>query len=135
MKLEMVSVAPPGPPAVTLMTMSASFNSKMTRSTIAVALTGSIRGNVISQNDCQGLAPSTFAASLTSDGNAWRPASSRITTNGIQTQLSMTAMLVRAIHGEVKKAGFSQPIVRARGAAGPNGFSLTHFPNTPQTLP
>ena len=63
MKLETVSVAPPGPPAVTLMTMSASFSSKMMRRMIAVTLTGSMSGKVISQKDCQAFAPSTLAAS------------------------------------------------------------------------
>ena len=72
------------------MTMSASFSSKMIRSTIAVTLTGSISGKVISQNDCQRLAPSTLAASFTSIGSACSPASSRITMKGIQTQASMT---------------------------------------------
>src|SRR5690348_14022748 len=114
MELDIVSVAPPGPPAVTLMTMSASFNSNMTRSTTAVALTGSISGKVISQKDCQGPAPSTLAASFTSLGSACRPASSMMTMKGIHTQLSITAMLVLAIQDEVKKAGFSQPRNRAK---------------------
>ena len=40
MKLETVSVAPPGPPDVVVMTISASFSLKMMRSMIAVTLTG-----------------------------------------------------------------------------------------------
>ena len=70
MKHETVSVAPPGPPEVTLMTMSASFSWKMMRSTIAVTLTGSISGKVICQKDCHGVAPSTLAASDSSLGSA-----------------------------------------------------------------
>ena len=68
MKLDTVSVAPPGPPDVTLITMSASFSWKMILSTIAVTLTGSISGKVICQKDCQGVAPSTLAASGISFG-------------------------------------------------------------------
>ena len=70
MKLETVSVAPPGPPDVMVMTMSASFSLKMMRSTIAVIETGSISGKVIFQKPCQGPAPSTFAASTISFGKA-----------------------------------------------------------------
>ena len=70
MKLDTVSVAPPGPPEVTLMTMSASFSLKMMRRMMAVTLTGSISGKMICQNDCQGVAPSTFAASRMSFGSA-----------------------------------------------------------------
>ena len=44
------------------MTMSASFNLKMIRSTIVVRLTGSISGKMTFQNVCQALAPSTRAA-------------------------------------------------------------------------
>ena len=79
-----VSVAPPGPPAVTLMTMSASFSLKMMRMTTAVTLTGSISGKVTCQKLCQPLAPSTLAASSTSFGIACSPASSRIIMNGIE---------------------------------------------------
>src|SRR5450631_878904 len=65
MKLDTVSVAPPGPPAVTLITMSASFNLKMILMMRTVMLTGSMIGNVTCQNDCHPLAPSTLAASST----------------------------------------------------------------------
>ena len=93
MKLDTVSVAPPGPPAVTLMTMSASFSSKMMRRITAVTLTGSISGKVIFQKLCQPVAPSTLAASSTSFGSACSPASSRIMMKGIETQASMAMML------------------------------------------
>ena len=66
MKLVTVSVAPPGPPEVTLITMSASFNLKIILITVVVMLTGSISGKVIFQKCCQPVAPSIFAASLTS---------------------------------------------------------------------
>ena len=52
------------------MTMSASFSLKMMRMRIAVTLTGSISGKTIRQKVCQGLAPSTFAASRRSFGSA-----------------------------------------------------------------
>ena len=70
MKLDTVSVAPPGPPAVTLITMSASFSLKMILMIRTVMLTGSMMGNVTCQNDCQPFAPSTLAASCTSFGIA-----------------------------------------------------------------
>src|SRR6266699_6793165 len=104
MKLDTVSVAPPGPPAVTLITMSASFNLKMILMMRTVMLTGSISGNVTCQNDCQALAPSTLAASSTSLGIAWRPASSMIMMKGIETQASIASMLKRGIQGEAKNA-------------------------------
>src|SRR5262245_14108390 len=103
MKDETVSVAPPGPPDVTLMTISASLSWKMMRSTIAVTLTGNIIGKVICQKPCHLLAPSTLAASDNSLGSACNPASSMIMMNGIQTQASMTAIENLAIQGEVKK--------------------------------
>ena len=37
-------------------------------------------------------------------------------------------MLVRAIHGEVKNAGFSQPSHRAKFASGPKRFSMIDLP-------
>src|SRR5262245_12270042 len=123
MKDDTVSVAPPGPPAVTLITMSASFSWKMMRRTTAVTLTGSMIGKVICQNDCHLLAPSTLAASDSSLGNACRPASSMIMMKGIHTQASMVAMEILAIQGEVKKAGLSQPRYRARLATGPYWYS------------
>src|SRR6185369_15932303 len=128
MKEETVSVAPPGPPEVTLITISASFNWKMMRSTMAVALTGSISGKVISQNDCQRLAPSTFAASESSLGRACNPASNMIMMKGIQTQASINEMLILAIQGVVKKAGLSQPRCRAKVAIGPKRYSIRDFP-------
>src|SRR5260221_6436576 len=128
MKLDTVSVAPPGPRAVTLMTMSASFSWKITLKMTAVMLTGSMSGNVIFQNVCQGLAPSTFAASETSAGSACSPARSRIMMKGIRTQASMAVMLPRATHGEAKKAGLSQPRWRASVAAGPKRYSTIDLP-------
>src|SRR5437667_818362 len=109
MKLDTVSVAPPGPPAVTLMTMSASFNLKMILMMRTVTLTGSMRGNVTCQNDCHALAPSTLAASSTSLGIACSPASNMIMIKGIETQASIASMLKRAIQGDAKNAGLSQP--------------------------
>ena len=40
----------------------------------------------------------------------------------------MIAMLVLAIQGEVKKAGFSQPINLAKVATGPKRFSMIDLP-------
>ena len=128
MKLDTVSVAPPGPPEVTLMTMSASFSLKMMRMRMAVTLTGSISGKVIRQKVCHGLAPSTFAASRMSFGSAWSPASRRIIISGMNTQASITSIDSRAIQGSVKKAGFSQPRKRARRATGPKRFSMIDLP-------
>src|SRR5829696_5177201 len=128
MKLDTVSVAPPGPPDVTLMTMSASFSSKMKRSTTAVIETGSIRGKVIFQKVCQALAPSILAASRMSPGSAWRPASSRIMMKGIETHASMAMIENIAIQGEAKKAGLSHPMKRAKVAAGPKRYSMIDLP-------
>src|SRR5450631_1077057 len=119
MKLDTVSVAPPGPPAVTLITMSASFNLKMILMIRTVMLTGSMIGNVTCLNDCHPLAPSTLAASSTSLGIACSPASRRITMKGIETQASIASMLNRAAQGESKNAGLSHPRLRASVAAGP----------------
>src|ERR1700731_4497982 len=128
MKLDTVSVAPPGPPAVTLMTMSASFNLKIILMMSTVTLTGSMRGNVTCQNDCHPPAPSTLAASSTSLGMACRPASSMIMIKGIETQASIASMLKRAIQGDAKNAGFSQPRCRASVAAGPKRYSMGDLP-------
>src|SRR5688572_10249578 len=128
MKDETVSVAPPGPPEVTLITMSASFSWKMMRSTTAVTLTGSMMGNVICQNDCHLLAPSTLAASDSSLGSACNPANSMIMMKGIHTQASIRAMLSLAIHGVVKKAGSSQPRCRASVETGPYRNSISDLP-------
>ena len=48
--------------------------------------------------------------------------------NGIQTHASMAMMVVLAIHGSVKKAGFSQPTHLAKLARGPNRFSISDLP-------
>src|ERR1700752_1617352 len=119
MKLDTVSVAPPGPPRVTLITMSASFSLKMMRMISTVTLTGSMIGKVTCQNDCQPLAPSTLAASSTSLGIACRPASRIIMMKGIETQASIALMLTRAIQGWAKNAGLSQPSARASVARRP----------------
>src|SRR5690348_8363884 len=99
MKLDTVSVAPPGPPAVTLITMSASFSLKMILMIRTVMLTGSVIGKVTCQNDCQPLAPSTLAASSTSLGMACKPASRMIMMKGMDTQASMASILTLAIQG------------------------------------
>ena len=110
------------------MTMSASFSLKMMRMRSAVIETGAISGKVTRQKDCQELAPSTFAASRTSLGSACRPASSRIMMKGMETQASIISIEMRASHGEAKKAGFSQPSMRARVAAGPKRYSSSDLP-------
>ena len=51
-----------------------------------------------------------------------------ITMKGIHTQLSIAMMLVLAIQGDVKKAGFSQPTYRAKVASGPKRFSMIDLP-------
>src|SRR6516165_6211721 len=128
MKLDTVSVAPPGPPAVTLITMSASFNLKMILIMRTVTLTGSMMGKVTYQNDCQPFAPSTLAASRTSLGIACSPASSMIMMNGMDTQASIASMLTRAIQGCAKNAGLSHPSARASVAAGPKRYSISDLP-------
>ena len=109
MKLDTVSVAPPGPPEVTLITMSASFSLKIALMSRTVMLTGSIRGKITFRKDCQGVAPSTLAASSTSFGIACNPASSRIIMKGIETQASIASIEKRALQGVAKKAGLSMP--------------------------
>ena len=89
-----------------------------------MTLTGSISGKVICQKACQALAPSTLAASSTSFGSACRPASSRIIMKGIETQASIAMMLSRAIQGEAKKAGLSQP--RIAGQRGGRAEAVLH---------
>src|SRR5215510_14137047 len=128
MNEDTVSVAPPGPPDVTLMTMSASLSWKMMRNTTAVTLTGSMSGKVICQKLCHLLAPSTLAASDNSFGRACRPANSMIMMKGIHTQASMIAMEILAIQGVVKNAGLSQPRYRARLATGPYWYSANDLP-------
>ena len=128
MKLDTVSVAPPGPPAVTLITMSASFNLKMILMMRTVTLTGSMRGNVTCQNDCHPLAPSTLAASSTSLDIACSPASNMIMIKGIETQASIASMLKRATQGNAKNAGLSHPRSRASVAAGPKRYSISDLP-------
>ena len=49
-------------------------------------------------------------------------------TKGIDTQASIAMMLSRAIHGEAKKAGLSQPRCRASVAAGPKRYSMIDLP-------
>src|SRR6185312_8837905 len=128
MKLDTVSVAPPGPPDVTLMTMSASFSLKIMRMTIAVTLTGSISGKVICQKPCQGPAPSTFAASCTSLGKDCSPATSRIITKGIETQASIASIQIFAQTGSPKKDGVCTPIQRTKRETGPKRVSSMDLP-------
>ena len=113
MKLVTLSVAPPGPPAVILIMMSASFSLKMMRIRIAVIETGSIKGNVTYQNPRQLPAPSTLAAYWISFGIACRPARIMILMKGIKVQPSMIIMVARATSGIPKKEGRSQPSSRA----------------------
>src|SRR5690242_15966277 len=105
MKLVTVSVAPPGPPPVTLITISANFNSKMIRRTTAVTLTGNMIGNDMCQNDCHVVAPSTLADSSTSTGSACNPASNKTIMNGIEYQASIAMIERRALQAVAKKAG------------------------------
>ena len=76
--------------AVTTWMMSISLNSKISRSTTAVRLTGSSSGKVISQKVCHRPPPSIFAASKISPGIACRPARSITITNGMAYQAFMT---------------------------------------------
>ena len=48
--------------------------------------------------------------------------------NGIHTHASMAMMVVLAIHGSVKKAGFSHPSHLAKLARGPKRFSISDLP-------
>ena len=128
MKDVTLSVAPPGPPEVILIIISASFNLKIMRIRIAVIDTGSISGNVTSQNRVQALAPSTSAASCNSLGMAWSPARIMIIINGMYVHASMSMIIKRAISGEEKNDGFSTPISRSIRAIGPNRFSNIDLP-------
>ena len=108
--------------------MSASFSLKMMRIRIAVIETGSIRGNVTSQNERQPVAPSTRDASVSSLGIACNPASSMIIMKGMNVQASISMMVARATSGVPKKEGLSQPSQRARRARGPNRASSIDLP-------
>ena len=48
--------------------------------------------------------------------------------SGMKVQASITMMLRRAISGDVKNAGLSQPSWRAKVAAGPKRFSISDLP-------
>ena len=48
--------------------------------------------------------------------------------NGMKVQASSTMIEMRAVIGLVKKAGLSQPRVRASVAAGPNRYSISDLP-------
>ena len=91
-------------------------------------LTGSISGKVMCQKLVQREAPSTLAASTTSLGRAWRPASSMIIMKGMKVQASITIMVSRAISAVPKKDGVSQPRNRPRLASGPKRISIMDFP-------
>ena len=111
------------------MTMSASFSLKMMRIRIAVTDTGSISGKVTSQKPCQRLAPSTRAASCTSLGIAWRPASSMIIMNGMKVQASSAIDRQPWPDPRVgEEGGLSQPSQRASRATGPKRNSSIDLP-------
>ena len=128
MKLVTVSVAPPGPPAVMVMTMSASLSLKMSRTTNAVSVTGSISGKMTFRKFCHAVAPSTRAASITSPGRAWSPASSMIIMNGMKIQASRTIIVSFAGISLAKNAGLLQPSARASCETGPKRNSSIDFP-------
>ena len=114
MKLVTVSVAPPGPPAVMVMTMSASFSLKMMRTMMAVSDTGSISGKMTLRKVCQAEAPSTRAASITSVGSACSPASSMIIMKGMKIQASSTAIDTPRDLGAGREEGRVLPAQQAR---------------------
>ena len=95
---------------------------------MAVIDTGSIKGNVISQNFFHGGAPSTSAASWSSFGIACKPAKIIIIIKGIKVQASITIIINRAISSDPKKEGLSQPRARTSREIGPNLISSMDLP-------
>ena len=123
MKLVTVSVAPPGPPAVTLMTMSASFSLKMMRMTID----GDDDRQHQREDDLPEALPRGWrrrrGRPRSPRGQACRPASSMIIMNGMKVQASRT-MIVSFARSRGWRRRRDCPS-RARGRSGRPGRSGT----------
>src|SRR5919202_4684353 len=79
----MVSVALPGPPPVMMNSVSNSRSASMPRMTRATRMSGRRSGSVRLLKRCQALAPSTAAASNSSDGSDCMPARNTRNMNGV----------------------------------------------------
>src|SRR5919202_577045 len=79
----MVSVALPGPPPVMMNSVSNSRSASMPRMTSATRMSGRRSGSVRLLKRCQALAPSTAAASNSSDGSDCMPARNTRNMNGV----------------------------------------------------
>ena len=70
--------------------MSKTFITVTNRAVITTPMVGAICGNVIRQNTCDSVAPSTFAASVSSVGTALIAAERITIANPVWTQISTT---------------------------------------------
>jgi len=77
-----VSVARSGTPAASTYTWSKILKFQIVEITASTAMIGRSSGSVTKRRRCQAVAPSTFAASSTSCGSVWRPASTAKAMNG-----------------------------------------------------
>ncbi|CAM5736427.1 hypothetical protein SBADM41S_04176 [Streptomyces badius] len=82
------------------------------------------------RNSCQTLAPSSFAASRTSAGIAWRPAMNRTITVPTFRQTAMTISDGIASVSEPRKSGAVQPTSEKRPAISPSLGSSTNRQTT-----
>ena len=85
---------------------------------------GSRAGIVMCRNDCQRLAPSTVAASLTSWSSDSSAASRTMNTNGVHCHVSPMITAARASHGSVTHVKSRRPIATHSGSSGPFDVSV-----------
>ena len=109
MKLVTESVAPPGPPEVTVMMMSASLSLKMMRMTMTVIADRQHQREDHPPELLPAVRAVDAAASITSRSRLCRPASSMIIMKGMKVQASSIMIVARAIPGVPKNDGLSQP--------------------------
>src|SRR5215210_7039527 len=74
-----------------------------TENVITTAMSGDSIGNVMWRKRCQGVAPSSVAASCSEGEMVWSPASRVMATNGMPRQTFVKMTVARALLGEPKK--------------------------------
>src|SRR5437867_6204027 len=95
-----VSVLPPGPPYVSTKMSPKSLVRSMSRIITPTTMVNLSNGSVMDQKRCQGLAPSTLAASYSSWGIDCSPASSTSIMKGVLCQTSTKTTATMEMNGD-----------------------------------
>ena len=117
-----------GPPPVMTYTGSKARKVQMASSRTIVAMTPRSAGMVMYQNFCSGVVPSMSAASYTSSGIAWSPASSITMKNGKARQMFMAVTDTSDVAGLPSQLmvalGSSRPMLVRKPFTTPKGESI-----------